>query len=275
MTGKRIAILVGVMAAAIAAYVYFVSTLDPKPPSNDPFPNPLSVELLEDGRTVRLLNDYVFNDPEGRVWTTPKGYISDGASIPPALWSLTGGPFTGKFRNAAVIHDQYCDNRTRPWEQVHRVFYDAMIAGGVTENKAAVMYLGVYRFGPRWDISQTMPCPPMHQCVKDIEVPIAYFQPAPRSEMDDRAVAAELKYIESFVERSLMEGDKDIDALLARMKGPLDSGFEQDWHNRPNPNGPLSAEICESLLDQGLTLPEYARLCGNRSEDELRDEEEP
>ena len=76
--------------------------------------------------------------------------IVDGASIPEAFWSFIGGPFEGKYRNASVVHDFYCDTRTETWEDVHMVFYNGMRAAGVDPITAKIMYSAVYNFGPRW-----------------------------------------------------------------------------------------------------------------------------
>jgi hypothetical protein len=66
------------------------------------------------------------------------------------LWSLTGSPFSGKYRKAAVIHDYYCEERVRSWEATHKMFWEAMLAAGVGEKKAEIMYSAVYLHGPRW-----------------------------------------------------------------------------------------------------------------------------
>ncbi len=108
------------------------------------------VEFLPDGRRVRLGSRYAYIDPKARRWDVPKGAIVDGASIPRPLWTLMGGPFEGKYRNASIIHDWYCDLRSRPWKQVHRMFYDAMITSGVSGAQARLLYAGVYFGGPRW-----------------------------------------------------------------------------------------------------------------------------
>jgi hypothetical protein len=62
-----------------------------------------------------------------------------------------GSPFVGKFRRATVFHDVECERRARPWQDVHRMFFDAMIEDGVDEAKAWLMYKAVNDFGPRWD----------------------------------------------------------------------------------------------------------------------------
>lgn len=114
------------------------------------FEGELVVRALDDGRRLELLQDYGFVRPDGSRWPAPAGIIVDGASIPQAFWSLVGGPFSGRYRNASVVHDHYCDTRTRPWRETHRVFLEGMRAMGVPAAKAKVMFYAVQRFGPRW-----------------------------------------------------------------------------------------------------------------------------
>ena len=106
--------------------------------------------LDEDGRKMKLIEPFLYVDPDGSEWNAPIGWVIDGASIPKVAWSVIGGPFEGKYRNASVIHDVACDQKTRPWVDVHRAFYNAMLTGGVDATKAKIMYAAVYHFGPRW-----------------------------------------------------------------------------------------------------------------------------
>lgn len=91
----------------------------------------VQTEWLADGRHMRLLAPFAYIDPQGVEWAAPSGWVVDGASIPQVAWTFIGGPFEGKYRNASVIHDVGCDQKLRPWEAVHEVFYWAMLAGGV------------------------------------------------------------------------------------------------------------------------------------------------
>ena len=120
---------------------------------------------LPDGRLMELLEEFGFIDPSGLDWPVPKGTRVDGASIPQALWSLIGSPFTGQYRDASVVHDYYCDVRVRPWKAVHKVFYDAMICSGVSSPRAKLMYAAVYFAGPKWteqaSHNSRLPIPPM------------------------------------------------------------------------------------------------------------------
>lgn len=113
-----------------------------------------ALELLDDGRIARLLEAYAYIDCFDQRWDVPALAQVDGASIPRALWTLIGGPFEGRYRNASIIHDWFCDRRTRPWQRVHRMFYEAMLTSGVSATKARILYTGVFLGGPRW--SQTV-----------------------------------------------------------------------------------------------------------------------
>jgi hypothetical protein len=110
----------------------------------------LILEPLPDGRLMRLVEPFGFLDDDEKRWPVPVGTKVDGASIPQPLWSVMGGPFEGRYRDASVIHDYYCDVRSEPWRAVHRVFYNAMRASGVSALRAKLMFAAVYFAGPRW-----------------------------------------------------------------------------------------------------------------------------
>jgi len=110
----------------------------------------IRTEWLSDGRTMRVMRRATYTDPKGYVWVLPEGSVIDGASIPKLLWTLKGSPFVGKYRGPSAFHDEYCGTRTRPHEEVHRMFYDAMLCAGVEKVDARRMYLAVASFGPKW-----------------------------------------------------------------------------------------------------------------------------
>jgi hypothetical protein len=115
------------------------------------FNGELVLKPLPDGRTMELVQPFGYIDSKGVAWPVPARARVDGASIPSVFWSIVGAPYTGKYREASVIHDYYCATRSRHWKAVHRVFLDGMLARGVDRIQAELMYLAVYRFGPRWD----------------------------------------------------------------------------------------------------------------------------
>lgn len=107
-----------------------------------------------DGRDMTLVEPFAYVDPRDARWDAPAGAVVNGASIPRAFWSLIGGPFEGRFRDASVVHDVACVVRDRPWQEVHRMFHDACRCGGVGATQAATMYYAVYQFGPRWTVEE-------------------------------------------------------------------------------------------------------------------------
>ena len=104
-----------------------------------------------DNRQMLLLEDFAFVDDNGKRWLAPAGSVIDGASIPEFLWSsVIGTPFIGDYRRATVLHDVGCQERREPHKAVHRLFYDAMVADGVSALKAQKYYTAVRIFGPSW-----------------------------------------------------------------------------------------------------------------------------
>jgi hypothetical protein len=103
-----------------------------------------------DGRNMTLLSELRYTDPKGETWIAPAGSKVDGASIPRYLWSLMGGPFEGKYRNASVLHDVSYDQHNRPWQDCDRMFYNAMRCSGVSAAEAKTMYYALYKFGRHW-----------------------------------------------------------------------------------------------------------------------------
>jgi Protein of unknown function (DUF1353) len=103
-----------------------------------------------DGRTMTLLTELHYTDPQGVVWSAPIGSVVDGASIPRYLWSVMGGPFEGRYRNASVLHDVAYGEHNRPWQDCDRMFYYAMRCSGVSGSEAKTMFYALYRFGHHW-----------------------------------------------------------------------------------------------------------------------------
>jgi hypothetical protein len=136
-------------------------------------------DIDPNGRNFELEEPFEYIDPSGVEWRADKGLVTDGASIPQVFWSIVGGPYEGPYRRAAIIHDYYCDHKYRSWERTHRVFYDAMITGGVSPTKAKLMYYAVWRFGPRWSVEAILPCSGSELCAarpSEFQIVSAPFQ---------------------------------------------------------------------------------------------------
>lgn len=107
--------------------------------------SPKTEWVSEDGvdREMRLLEDFWYRDPAGKRWDAPKGSVVNGASIPEALWSSVGSPYTGAYRRASVVHDVACNNTTIKREDADDMFYWACLSGGCSKLQAKMLYLGV------------------------------------------------------------------------------------------------------------------------------------
>lgn len=143
MTKIVMAVVLGCLCVVSAAFAQ-------APNVGGKYVGDVQVELLKDGRKVKLLTTLKYIDPAGVEWIAPAGWVVDGASIPQVAWSVIGGPLEGKYRDASVIHDVACDQKVKPWNSVHEVFYYAMLTSGVDTTTAKIMYAAVFHFGPRW-----------------------------------------------------------------------------------------------------------------------------
>jgi len=115
------------------------------------FLSTVKVEWIEDApRNMELLEDLVYIDSTGQEWLAPLGSIIDGASIPKFFWRVIGSPFVGLYRRPSVIHDVYCENKIRTYQNVHACFNEMMFTEGVIEIKRETMFNAVDKFGPRW-----------------------------------------------------------------------------------------------------------------------------
>lgn len=114
------------------------------------YSGPVDTRWESDGRSMTLLSELRYTDPEGVVWIAPAGSKVDGASIPRSLWTIMGGPFEGKYRNASVLHDVAYEQQNKPWSDCDRMFYNAMRCSGVGRVEAGTMYYSLYRFGRHW-----------------------------------------------------------------------------------------------------------------------------
>ncbi|MEO8460374.1 MAG: DUF1353 domain-containing protein [Dokdonella sp.] len=98
-------------------------------------------------RRMRLLADFWYDDPHGRRWEVPMGYEQmDGASIPRALWTLIGSPYTGDYRRASIVHDYACDQAAGSSAKrrlADKMFFHACMTGGCSWKFAIVLYIGV------------------------------------------------------------------------------------------------------------------------------------
>lgn len=142
-------------ARALALCVLLLSSRSALAQDFGSFEGTLLLEPTGDtGRDMKVVAPFAYVDGDKKIWTVPAGTVVDGASIPRTLWTIIGAPYTGQYREAAVVHDRYCENKERPWKEVHQAFYNGMRAKGVGYVQAQVMFAAVYSLGPRWVVSE-------------------------------------------------------------------------------------------------------------------------
>ncbi len=142
-----------------------------------------------------LVESYTYVADNGTDYTVPIGSIVNGASIPKQVWSVVGGPWSGKYRNASVFHDYMTENQLLDSDTVHELFYEAMRSSGVGRVQALTMYYAVAAFGPTWDkasgIELTLnPEQPSEEHLEDVKKRI-FEQSLTKSDID--ALIADLK----------------------------------------------------------------------------------
>jgi len=79
-------------------------------------------------------------------YTVPKGFKTDGASIPKLFWSLIGSPVRGKYVNAALIHDWFYYTGEVTRKRADALFHEAMTLLEVSFWRRKLMWLAVRGF---------------------------------------------------------------------------------------------------------------------------------
>lgn len=106
------------------------------------------------GKRIRLLSPLVWADTDGELVIVPRGFESDGGSIPRLLWSFVGAPLDDAYVVATILHDWECEQRAHSSAQVHERFYRSMRAAGTSWLIARGFYHAVRIHGPSWTINQ-------------------------------------------------------------------------------------------------------------------------
>jgi len=97
-------------------------------------------------RMWRLVAPFMARAEIGYIWIA-EGFLTDGASIPRALWRLIGHPMTGDYIGPAVIHDALYAAKLCQRDIADRIFFELLMVYGVGVARAWVMYAAVRAFG--------------------------------------------------------------------------------------------------------------------------------
>ena len=116
------------------------------------FTSELDVRITQkkrDGRPLaELLTAFTYEVGDlgsGDVITVPKGYVTDFASVPRALWAIE--PPLGDAGKAAVLHDWLYETGERSRAEADRIFLEAMQVLEVEWWKRRLIHRAVRMFG--------------------------------------------------------------------------------------------------------------------------------
>ena len=225
------------------------------------------------GRDMTLREDFAYLDPRGTRWEAPTGSVVNGASIPRVFWSAIGGPFEGRYRNASVIHDVACVEMTQPWEDVHKMFYEACRCGGVGESKAKLIYWAVRSFGPRWRIERIL----SSDGSTTVQVSEPMTPPPPPA--DIAVIAAEffennsptLEQIETLTVAEIEEAVQQVE----EPHQPPPDGMETEQPEPPEPEQPQAAETQDQPATEAEAAPAEAEAAPAEAEAPATEAEAP
>lgn len=114
-------------------------------PFNAPFQEFDFSYVSRDPDVVKSHVDLYYKDNKtGLTWFVPEGFVCDGQSIPPPLWSALGHPLQGTAIRAAFVHDRYYKLGIRPKNVVDAAFYHALLEE--KDDHPYLKYLGVKLF---------------------------------------------------------------------------------------------------------------------------------
>jgi hypothetical protein len=102
--------------------------------------------ILNEDHTITL---WVFPDSPDLHLTVPKGFKTDGASIPRPLWFFIGPPISSDYIVPALCHDYLCERAKTKAERTlgDAVFFKLLRDQRVKKWKIIIMYFGVGFFG--------------------------------------------------------------------------------------------------------------------------------
>ena len=112
----------------------------------------LLTHMANKWRLWRLERDFVYEVGElgsGKKIVVPKGFLTDGASVPRAFWMLL--PPWGDYSRASVIHDYLCwrliDDTAHPLAPTRKIaddiFHEAMLVSGTGKCAAWLIWAAV------------------------------------------------------------------------------------------------------------------------------------
>ena len=106
------------------------------------------LQRLHDGTgKSKLVKNLYYHSEEGTIYTVPRGFITDLASVPRILWPMF--PPYDNYASAAVLHDHLYTIKTLKRKECDLLLLEAMSHSNVPKWKCRAVYLAVRLFGGR------------------------------------------------------------------------------------------------------------------------------
>ena len=106
------------------------------------------LEKAADGKNIVLDEPLAFI-LDGRGYTVPTGFRSDGMSVPRWLWGVISPQISAETLEPSIIHDYLYSVKLCSREEADNWYYDALIKNGYSPKKAKVVFRAVRIFGAR------------------------------------------------------------------------------------------------------------------------------
>ncbi len=106
----------------------------------------LDTRVIENGKKRLLLADYTYENDKYIITLKP-GFVTDGASIPKAFWTILSSPFEGPLVYGAMIHDGLYTKMQLPRKECDELLREMAIEQGYNKIKADLVYEAVRLFG--------------------------------------------------------------------------------------------------------------------------------
>jgi len=109
----------------------------------------INCQILFDSRHGTLIRteEAIFFTIHDRTVIIPRGYISDGMSVPRLLWRLLSPPINGETLIPSIIHDWLYDSLYCSRFEADLHYYHDLLANGFPKWKAVLTFIGVRLFG--------------------------------------------------------------------------------------------------------------------------------
>ena len=116
------------------------------------FSGPLLYKVVSEyPLVIAVTEDLIYKDPDGRMWTLPKGALIRGHSLPRVIWNLNGGLVDQPHSIPLALYEYYVDTMSASWQETQEMLAHALRASGVISEKRTFYNQVTSILGKRWE----------------------------------------------------------------------------------------------------------------------------